>query len=122
MAPAMINGTSGSAPASSATPIKISIAIAMKNTNKGLIRAAAATTENLAQVRNCPMVGRPHRANACHTWHMMVNRGFIDVPVLSVKHGKPSEPRGCRQLDLAELAQAGVAVAPDDDVVVQYDA
>src|SRR5215467_7397364 len=91
MAPAMINGTIGSWPASSATPIKISIAIAMQNTNKGLIRAAAATTENLAQVRNCPMVGRPHRANACHTWHMMVNRGFIDVQVLSVKHGKPSE-------------------------------
>ena len=96
--------------------------MAMNKANTGLIRTAATITENLAQVRNWSMAGRPHRANTGHTWHMMVNRGFIDVPVLSVKHGKPSEPRGCRQLDLAELAQAGVAVAPDDDVVVQYDA
>jgi len=93
MAPAMMNGTSGSAPASSATPIKISIAIATKNTNTGLIRAAAATTENLAQVRNCPMVGRPHRADAGHTWHVMVNRRFIDVPFLSEKHVSPMSSR-----------------------------
>jgi hypothetical protein len=85
MAPAMMNGTSGNAPESSATPIKISIAIAMRNTNRGLIRAAAATTENLAQVRNCPMVGRPHRADAGHTWHVMGNQRLIDVPFLSVK-------------------------------------
>jgi hypothetical protein len=91
MAPAMMNGTSGSAPASSTTPIKISTAIAIKNTNTGLIRAAAATTENLAQVRNWPTVGRLHRADACHTGHVMVNKWCIDVLFLSVKHSKPNE-------------------------------
>ena len=91
MVPAMMNGTSGSAPASSATPIKISIAIAMKNTNTGLIRAAAATTENLAQVRNWSIADAHVVPTQGNTGHVIVNRWFIDVPVLSVKHRKPDE-------------------------------
>jgi hypothetical protein len=75
-----MNATSGRAPTSTTTPIKISTAIAMKKAKMGLIRTATAIAENFAQVRNWSMAGRPRRADAGNTGHVIANRWFIDVP------------------------------------------
>ena len=67
MAPATTRARSGNAPASSTAPIEISTAIAIKNANTGLSRTAAATTQNLVQVGNRPMVRTPDRGNVGHS-------------------------------------------------------